>query len=255
MSLEQMVGLVLVIVTAAFILVLGFLWPKLKMISLRAIPALKQLRKSVGLTIEDGKRLHVSLGNASILGAGNAASLAGLSTIERLAMLSMVSDRPPVVTSGDGSLMILSQDVLRYLYRNANILPQHDPLRGRLTGNTPFAYALGAMPVIAREDVLTSVLVGRFGPEVAFLNDIAYQKKVYSLAASDDLTAQAVMVATAQDVLIGEELFALPAYLQKSNFHRASLLGQDMLRWILVAVILGGVILAILRQLFGLAIL
>jgi hypothetical protein len=255
MSLEQIIGLALVILTAILILVFGLLWPRLKRFSLRSIPALNQLRKSVGLTIEDGKRLHVSLGNASILGAGNAASLAGLSMIERLAMLSMVSDRPTIVTSGDGSLMILSQDVLRYLYRKGNILTQYDPLHGQLTGISPFSYAVGAMPVIANEDVLTSVLIGRFGPEVAFLNDVAYQNKVYSLAASDDLTAQAVMFASAQDVLIGEELYALPAYLQRGSFQRASLLSQDILRWILVAVLLGGVILAIIRQLFGLTIL
>lgn len=255
MSIEQIAGLGLVVLTAVLILVFGLLLPKINLFSLRSIPSLKRLRKYVGLTIEDGKCLHISLGNANILGAGNAASLAGLSAVERLAMLSMASDKPPVITSGDGSLMLLSQDVLRYVYRKGNAMAQYDPQRAQLTGTTPFSYAVGAMPVIGQDDVLTSVFVGRFGLESAYLNDAAYQKKSYTLAASDDLTAQAVMFATAQDILIGEELYALPAYLEQDDFHRASLFSQDVLRWILIVVILGGVILEIVKQLFGLTIL
>ena len=43
--------------------------------------------------------------------------------------------------------------------------------------------------------------------------------------------------------LIGEELFAVPAYLQAGPFHVASLQVQDILRWVVIALILGGVVL------------
>ncbi len=254
MSLEQIAGFALVVLAGILIVVFSFVLPRSRKFTLRNIPALQRLRRSVGLTIEDGKRLHVSLGNAGILSPGSASALAGLSAIERLTLLSMVSDKPPVVTSGDGSLMMLSQDTTRFIYRRGNALSQYDALRGRVCGLTPFSYIVGAMPVITLEDVFTSVLIGRFGPEVAFLNDIAYQKQVYSLAASDDLSAQAVMLATAQDVVIGEELFAIPAYLKAGPIHQASLFTQDILRWLLVAVLLGGVIMVILVQFFGITI-
>jgi hypothetical protein len=254
MSLEQTVGIGLIVLAGILIVVFAIVGRK-KKLTLRNVAAMQRLRQSVGLSIEDGKRLHVSLGNASILGTGNTAALAGLSALERMAIVSMVSDRPPVVTTGDGSLMLLGQDTLRYVYRKGNVLAQYDPLRSRMSGATPFSYAVGALPVLRQEDVLTSVLIGRFGPEVTFLNDLANQKSIYSVAASDDLTAQAVMFATAQDPLIGEELFAIPAYLRAGPFHQASLLTQDILRWILVAIMLGGVLLVILKQLFGITIL
>ena len=254
MSLEQIAGISLIVLAAVLIITFTALQRKIRF-GLRSISAMRHLRQSLGLTIEEGKRLHVSLGNAGILSPGNAAALAGLSAVERMALLSMISDKPPVVTSGDGSLMLLSQDALRYVYRKGNALARYDPLNGRMSGATPFSYAVGASPVISQEEVLTSVLIGRFGPEVAFLNEFADQSSAYSVAASDDLSAQAVMFATTQDPLIGEELYAIPTYLRAGPFHRASLVTQDILRWILVAVMLGGSLLIILEQVFGIAIL
>lgn len=255
MSIEQMVGAGIILLACILALVFGLMQRRMAGLPLRALPALDNLRRSVGLTIEDGKRLHVSLGSSSILGSGAAVSLAGLSMIEHLALLSMISDRPPVVTTGEGSLMVLGQDVLRYVYRKGNVLERYNPRQVRQTGFSPFSYIVGAMPVIGQEQVQTSVLIGRFGPEAAFLNDAARRGDGYALGASDDLSGQAVMLGTSSDVLVGEELFAAPAYLSQNPFQRSSIFTQDLLRWILIAAILSGVILMILGQFFGLSIL
>ncbi len=255
MSIEQMVGAGFILLAGILAVVFGLMQKRMDGLPLRRLPALDNLNRSVGLTIEDGKRLHVSLGSSSILGSGNAASLAGLSVIEHLALLSMISDRPPLVTTGDGSLMVLGQDVLRYVYRKGNVPERYNPLLGRQTGFTPYSYILGSMPVIQQEQVQTSVMIGRFGPEVAFLNDAARRGNGYALGASDDLSAQAVMLGTSSDVLIGEELFAAPAYISRDSFQRSSVFTQDLLRWVLISAILAGVILLILSQFFGRSIL
>jgi hypothetical protein len=210
---------------------------------LRSITGLTQLRRAIGLAVEDGKRLHVSIGQAGPLSPSSAASLVGLSTLERIAALSIISDRPPVATSGEGSLAILSQDTLRFAYRAGNSNDLYDPERGRLTGVTPFSYIAGTLPVIRDEQVSTNILTGSFGPEVVLLTDAAEQQRSFVLAASDSLPAQAALYAAAQEPLIGEELFAVPAYLQAGPFHQASLQVQDVLRWGLIFTILVGAIL------------
>ena len=48
---------------------------------------------------------------------------------------------------------------------------------------------------------------------------------------------------TGHSHLIGEELYASGAYTQAGRMHIASLRAQDVMRWLLVAVIVGGVIL------------
>jgi hypothetical protein len=166
-----------------------------------------------------------------------------LSTLDRIAALSMISDRPPIATSGEGSLSILSQDELRSSYRDGNALEQYDQDRGRLGGVSPLSYAAGVLPVIRDDQVSANILVGNFGPEVGLMTDAAYRQQAFVVAASDSLPAQAVIYAAAEEPLIGEELFAVPAYLQAGPFHVASLQVQDILRWVVIAIILGGVVL------------
>jgi hypothetical protein len=66
-------------------------------------------------------------------------------------------------------------------------------------------------------------LVGSFGPEVGLLLDSAAQGKAFTLAGSEALDAQAVMYALADEPLIGEEIFAAPAYLQGTPMQLGSL--------------------------------
>ncbi len=235
--LESLIGLGLVILSAGLTIV--FLLPRFRQARrvFRPISALQRLRRAIGLAVEDGTRLHVSIGKSSIFSTTNASALVGLSTLERIAQLSLVSDRPPVATSGNGTLSILSQDTLRAAYRIANVPEQYDAERGRLTGATPMSYIAGTLPVMRDERVSTNILVGNFGPEVGLLVDASDQQNAFVLATSDALATQAVLYAAAEETLIGEELFALPAYLQAGPVYQAGLRVQDVLRWVVVGLL------------------
>ena len=50
------------------------------------------------------------------------------------------------------------------------------------------------------------------------------------MCSSDLIVAQSIFMATSRDVLIGEELYAVPAYLAYRPAHIASLRVQDILR-------------------------
>ena len=246
-------GLIFLLLALALFVVFYLLQRRKPGATFRIIPALERMRKAVFLSVEEGKRLHLSLGNASILGANNASALTGLSVFERLTQVCMVSDRPPVATAGDGALTLLSQDTVHYAYRSGNALQQYDPSLGRLTGVTPFSYAAGTLPVLRNEKVSTNILIGNYGPEVAYLCETVEQNGGFTLAASDSLTAQAVMQAVADEPLVGEELFALPAYLQASPVFISSLRAQDILRWVLVAALIGGAAIKLASSILGIA--
>jgi hypothetical protein len=245
-ELNAILGMVLVIAGAALIFFFALPTHTPTLRDLRPIPAFQRLRRAIGLAVEEGKRLHVSIGKTGILNPNAASGLAGLSTLERIARISIISDRPPVATSGDATLAILSQDTLRAAYRENNAQELYDPERGRQTGATPFSYTAGTLAVEHDEQVSATLLVGSFGPEAAFLAEASQQEEGFTLAASDSLPAQATLYATAEEPLIGEEVFAVPAYLQASNAHLASLRMMDILRWVMVAGMLGGALLKIL---------
>jgi hypothetical protein len=235
---QTFLGLVLVLVSAGLLFVFSLPALRKSRPAFRVIPAFQKLRRAVGRSVEEGGRIHVSIGKSSIFSPTNTSALVGLSTLERIAQLSSVSDRPPVATSGDGTLSILSQDTLRAAYRLANAQEQYNPERGRMSGPTAFSYIAGTIPTIRSERVSTNILVGNFGPEAALLVDAADQQNGFTLAASDSLAAQAVLYVTAQEPLIGEELYAIPAYLQAGAAHQASLHVQDILRWVVIVLLI-----------------
>ena len=211
--------------------------------TIRQIPAFHRFRREVGLAVEAGKRVHVSLGRGGVNGLAGGAAFVGLSMLERCARAASISDCPPVATSGDGVVTVLSQDTLRGTYRSLGADQRYDPSSGRLSGLSPLAFAAGAMPAIHDEQVSANILAGHFGSEVALLAEAGERSHCLTVAGSDHLTAQAVMYATAQEPLIGEELYAGGAYLGVSSVHNASLHSQDVLRWVLVGAIFIGAIL------------
>ena len=231
---------------AAALLIGLALWQRKNPAVFRRISALARLRESMGLAVEKGARLHFSLGRAGLVSQNSAASFAALSMIREVAEKISASDYPPVVTSGDAALTILSQDVLYTAFERAGALKQYSPASGRLGGLTPFSYAAADFPVMRDERVLVNIAAGSFGAEAALISDAANREQTLGLAATDTLPGQAVFFATAEDPLIGEEIFALGAYSDAGAMHDASLQVQDILRWLLVFFILGGAVLKVM---------
>lgn len=209
----------------------------------RRIEAFERLNRAVGIAVENGTRLHLSLGRGNLFSARGGSALAGLALLRRLSERTSVSDRPPIATSGDPTLAILSQDTMLSGYRAAGAEEQYRFSAGRLTGLAPFSYAAGTMPIARDEGVSASVVMGDLGAEAALMAEAADRENNSLVAASDNLSAQAVFYASAQEPLIGEELFAGGAYTGAGPSHQASLNTQDILRWLIIVAILAGSVL------------
>jgi hypothetical protein len=102
------------------------------------------------------------------------------------------------------------------------------------------------MPVIRDEQVTSNIVIGNFGAEAGLITEAAEQTHACLLAGSDSITGQAVLFASAQDPLIGEELFAGGAYLQAGGMHTASLHAQDTLRLVAGGLMIVGAILKLI---------
>src|SRR5512135_3680088 len=139
-----MIALGLLILTVVLLLGITFLRRRFNG-AFRPIEAYERLNRAVGLSVESGTRLHFLLARGNLFTTRGASALAGLAMLRKLSERTSLSDRPPVVTSGDASLAILSQDTLQSGYRAAGAEDQYRYSTGRLTGLTPFAYAAGTI--------------------------------------------------------------------------------------------------------------
>jgi hypothetical protein len=201
---------------------------------LRPIDGYSSLPRAIGEAVETGRRLHISLGSGAVGGAETAAVLAGLTIVERLAQAASISDRPPVVTSGDSVAAILAQDTLRGVYNQQNLIERYDPNSARLAGPTPFSYAAGAMLTVPDETVAANILAGSFGSEIAAAAEAGMRAGITQVAGASDPAAQAVAYAAAEHPLIGEELYVAGAYLRQLPSHIASVYAQDAMRLLIV---------------------
>lgn len=235
----NLLGLGLIVISGFFLLILSLIKRKSSP-KLRVIPALTRLYRAVGLSVEDGTRLLIGLGGASLLTQNGGAPLSGLGLLRYLTERTSLSDRPPIAAAGEPALALLAQDTLEAGYQGAGAGEFYQPTTGRLTGMTPFSSAAGMIPILHDENVSATILVGHFGLESALLAEAAERENTFLIGSSDALPAQAALFASAQEVLIGEELFAASTYLGAGTPHSASLTVQDVLRWIIILVLLGG---------------
>ena len=240
-----MIGLGILIFTA--VLLLAFtVWRRRSPAVFRRIAAYDRLNREVGLAVENGTRLHISLGRGNLFTSRGGSALAGLAMLRRIAERTSVSDRPPIVTSGDIGLTILSQDTSQSGYRAAGAEEQFRVTAERMTGLSPFSFAVGTIPILRDENISANIMIGDFGTESALVVEAADRQNASLIAASDDLSAQSIFYASAKDLLIGEELFAAGAYTGAGTAHEASLNVQDVLRWLVILAIVGGAVLNIL---------
>jgi hypothetical protein len=223
------------------------LWKRKSPAKLREIPALARLFHMLGLSVEEGTRLHISLGSGSLLDMRGGSALAGLAMLRHIAESTSVSDKPPVASAGNPVLGLLAQDTLQAGYKAAGVEELYAHTTGRVAGLSPFGYAAGAMHIPQNESVSVNIMVGHFGPEVALLAEASERENVTIIGASDNLAGQAVLFANTQDALVGEELFSTGAYLGAGASHMSSLTVQDILRWLVILALLGGAVAKILR--------
>jgi len=217
---------------------------------LRDIPAYYRVGGAIEVAVEDGSRIHISIGRGDVLSPQGAAAMVGLSMLRKIATVASDSDHPPLASAGDGMLGILARDTIYSSYKALNLTSGYKPNMGRVTGLTPFSFASGVMPLVFDERVSTNLMIGSFGTEAALITSAGERSQARTLAATDNLPGQVVMYAATQDPLIGEELYAGGAYLDVGKMHEASLHTQDIARWVISGAILVSALAGILKGLF-----
>lgn len=242
-----MVTLITLGVLAVFVMVLlaftvAAQRPGARPAGFRELEPLRDLPTHVGEAVESGRRLHVSLGHAALGQADTVTMLAGLNTASQVASVAAISDRPPVITSADGAVTLLTHDVLRQIYREQNASERYTGNAAQVVGLSPLSLAAGLTSLVKDDAVASNIVIGSFGPEVALLTEASQRQKVATLGASSDLSGQAVLLAAADQTLVGEDIYATSAYLSQNAGRLAGLRAQDVMRWIVILGMVAGVV-------------
>jgi len=244
MIITGIIGLLLVILGVVLMIGFAFVARRGFRPPMRPISGYEALATQVGQAVESGGRVHISLGQGSINSADTSATLAGLAMLDYVADASSISDLSPIATTGDATTLPAMSDTIRRAYARKEVPEKFESISARLVSLDPYSMAGGTTSLIVDDDVRANVLVGSFGAEMTLPAEAGQRRRIPQVAGSSQLDGQAVAYAMADHSLIGEEMFVSRAYLGRDPWAIAALATQDVLRWIAIAAILVGSVLA-----------
>lgn len=210
----------------------------------RALPGIARFRTLFSDVAESGRPLHVATGanqGSAAATAPTAETIGSLMIAQRIAEQTTKRGGTVAATSGDIIAHLALRGTLRQAYRGAGTVSDFQADDVQLVAqNSPAAYAAGVSARYAAEPIAASVAAGNYGSEALLIPEEGAAHAIPHLAAATTLSALPVLALSADATLIGEELFAAEAYLSDAVAPKARLLTHDLLRWLLVALLLGG---------------
>jgi hypothetical protein len=242
-----------IIVIVVFLLLFFVSWSQIergRKINLRPLQSLVRLRRLIQNTAENGTKVHYSPGNGSLSGkSGGAESLSGLTALSTVQTVAARSKGHVTTSTNDALSYLLAADVASNEYERVGRTSDYRPEDVRfVTQQENMAFSAGMASILSEPNVSGSAVIGHMGPEYLLVGDLANQKQITQIAGSTQAEALPIMIASAgfENVLLGEEVYAAPAYLDRQPAHLASLQAQDILRLLIIAGIIIGVVAATL---------
>jgi hypothetical protein len=105
-----------------------------------------------------------------------------------------------------------------------------------------FAYTTGVLATMSRERVAGTILVGPYWAEALIFAEYSNTIGAMSIAGTESATQLPFFVGVCDYTLIGEELYAVGAYVSKSPIELGSIEGEDWCRIIIMFIIIIGLL-------------
>lgn len=222
-----------------------------KRVQLRPVAAFEAMQKAANEAIELGRGVHVSFGGSALRDSSTLSAISTAEIVYAMADRTMLADYPVITTLTDPVTLLLSHDTLRKAYNSRKLLQYQDTQsRWYPTGEGSLAFAAGVSISMLDQEISSNILAGRFGAEMSILaeNAIRYDRGV--IAQSDRIDGQAVAFAVSDVPFIGEELYTSAAYLNREPIAIGGVVAQDILRYLIIAVLIGLAVLTFLGVAF-----
>lgn len=223
-------------------------------VPLRPLAALDVVRDAIQRGAETGRAIHVSPGPDAVSGrVGTAETIAGLLAAERVAANAALRGAPLVASSGDAVSYLALRGVLHDAYQRAGLGQDYNPVNVQLLAHQdPFAYAAGVAGIYERQRIEASQMIGGFGQELLLFGAEGQQRAVPQLIGATSPAAIALATLSTTTPLIGEEIYAVDAYLASTREPAARLMVHDFLRTTVIVLVLGGLLYAVVSPFLGL---
>jgi len=203
---------------------------------IRRIPGLSAIEEAVGRATEMGKPIFFSPGLAGI----GITTLQALSILAHIVRLAATHATRIIVGTADATVLPVAEEAVREAYDSAGRPELFRPEDVRFVSDSQFAYALGSVGLMSRDQTATNFFFGQFFAEALILTENGRSLGALQVAGTPDPVQIPFFIATCDYVVIGDEYYAASAYLTREPTQTGSLVGQDVVKAGLIALLIFG---------------
>ncbi len=203
----------------------------------RRIPGLTAIEEAVGRATEMGRPILFSPGLDGI----SIVTLQALAILAYIVRLAAERATRVIVALRASEVYPVAEEVVREACEAAGRPEAFRPQDVRFVAEEQFAYALGTVGIMAREQTATTFLFGGFYAEALILAENGRALGALQVAGCPDPVQIPFFIATCDYVVIGDEFYAASAYLTREPTLTGSLVGQDLVKAGLIALVLAGI--------------
>lgn len=208
---------------------------------IRPIAGLDEIDNAVGRATEMGRPMLYCIGHG---GLSDVATLASMSIIAQVAKKAAEYDTKMVVPCYDYIVLPIVQEIVRESHYSVGRPDTYDKNNIFYLTNSQFAYVAGVNGIMIREKMATNFFLGYFSAEALLMTETGNTVGAVQIAGTDAVTQIPFFITTCDYTLIGEELYAAGAYLNREPMLLGTLKAQDYLKIIIVFLVLIGTVLS-----------
>ncbi len=238
---NKLITLIAVILFGISVVVFVNLAKKGKDLYIRPIAGLHEIDNAIGRATEMGRPMLYCMGNG---GLSDVATLASLGILSLVAKKAAEYDTRLIVPCYDYIVMPIAQEIVREAHYAVGRPDSFDKNNVFYLTSVQFAYVAGVNGIMIRERMATNFFMGYFAAEALLMTETGNAVGAVQIAGSDAITQIPFFITTCDYTLIGEELYAASAYLNREPMLLGTLKGQDYFKLMIVVIVSIGAILA-----------
>ncbi len=207
---------------------------------IRRIPGLSAIDEAVGRATEMGRPIMFTPGYSVL----SLSTLQALSVLRHVMLIAAKYRTRVVIPTADSVVYTIAEEVSKDACSTAGRPELHQPEDIRFLSDDQFAFAAGCVGILTREKVASSLMFGSFQAEALILSETGYHVGAMQVAGTPGVMQVPFFIATCDYTIFGDEFYAASAYLSREPTLLGSLVGQDIAKTILMAMIVTGVVIA-----------
>jgi hypothetical protein len=215
-------------------------------VQLRKLASFEAMGEAVGRCAELGKPLVIHCGQRNLDHPEVAVTLSALEILSYVAKQCAEAGVRIIVPTLLHTAYPVQVERVREAYMEAGVPDDFDENDVRFLSPHHQVYATGVMSLFEREDVGANIMVGRWSGISMAVAETSSRLGIFGVGGTDQTSNMPFFIPTMDYAIIGEEMYALGAYVGKAPRDIGNIFAKDIMKLLVIGVILLGVLLAFL---------